>query len=429
MTEPASRLGQFSWALYDWANSAFSVVIVTFVFATYFSQGIASDPVTGTSQWAAAMSSSAVGVILLAPVLGAVADAGGRRKVWLALFTSLTVAGCCALWFAEPDTRFVLYTLAVVVLANVCFEMCGVFYNAMLPEITSEDRIGRLSGWAWSLGYFGGIVCLAAVLLLFVQTDEPLFGLDRERAEEVRVAGPFVAVWFALFAIPLFLFTPDKPRTGISIAEAAREGLRKINQTVRRFRDYWNIGHFLVARMIYTEGLNTLFTFGGIYAAGTFGMPLSEVILFGIVLNISAGVGALAFGWLDDRIGPKRTILLALVGLIGFGVVALVAESTTVFWVAGTALGVFVGPAQAASRSFLARLAPEELRTEMFGIYALTGKMTAFLGPAALGFATWASGSQRIGMSTIVLFYIAGMALLWGVREPERGAPRRGGAG
>ena len=418
MQQRASRLGQISWALYDWANSAFSVVIITFIFATYFSQAIAADEVTGTTQWAMAIAGSAVGIILLAPVLGAVADAGGRRKVWLFIFTALTVAGCCALWFAYPSPEFVLYTLAVVAVSNVCFELCGVFYNAMLPELTTGDRIGRLSGWAWSLGYFGGIACLAVALVVFVQADAPLFGLDQDTAEHVRATGPLVGVWFALFAAPLFLFTPDRPHTGLSTVEAARRGLDNLRRTFRNLRHYWNIAHFMVARTIYTEGLNTLFTFGGIYAAGTFGMSIQEVIVFGIVLNVSAGVGAMAFGWLDDWIGPKRTILLALSGLIVFGVIALVAESTTIFWIAGTTLGVFVGPAQAASRSFLARLAPEELRTEMFGLYALTGKMSAFLGPAVLGAVTYLADSQRIGMSTILLFYLAGMALLWGVREP-----------
>jgi MFS transporter, UMF1 family len=409
-----------AWALYDWANSSFSVVIITFVFATYFSQAIAPDEVTGTTLWAAAIASSAVGIILLAPILGAVADAGGRRKIWLGMFTTLTVAGCWALWFAQPSTEFIIYTLVIVALANVCFEMCGVFYNAMLAEITSGDRIGRLSGWAWSLGYFGGIVCLGVVLLLFVQTEAPLFGLDPEQAEDVRAAGPLVGLWFAVFAIPLFLFTPDKPHTGLSTVEAARAGLEKLKHTVRNLKRYWNIGHFMVARMIYTEGLNTLFTFGGIYAAGTFGMAIQEVILFGIVLNISAGIGAMAFGWLDDWIGPKRTILLALAGLIGFGIVAVTVDDVTLFWIAGTMLGLFVGPAQAASRSFMARLAPEELRTEMFGVYALTGKMTAFLGPVVLGTVTWLADSQRIGMATILLFWLGGAALLWGVKEPGR---------
>lgn len=420
-SDPAvGRIGQVSWAIYDWANSSFSVVVITFVFATYFSQAIAPDPVTGTAQWAGAITISGIVVILTAPVVGAMTDANGRRKPWLFLFTAATVAGCFALWFATPGPEAIVYTLVVVALANWAFELCNVLYNSMLPELTTEDRLGRLSGWAWSLGYFGGIVCLLVAYFGFVATETPLFGLDPDQAEPARAAGPLVAAWFGLFAIPLFLFTPDRPSAGLAPGVAMRRGLAQLAGTFRNIRRYANIVRFLIARAIYTDGLNTLFTFGGIYAAGTFGMALDEVLIFGVVLNVSAGIGALIFGWVDDRIGPKRTIMLALAGLIGFGLMAVLVESRTLFWIAGTMLGSFVGPAQAASRSLMARLAPRALRTEMFGFYALTGKIAAFLGPAVLGTVTYLSGSQRLGMATILLFFTTGMLLLTTVDERDR---------
>jgi MFS transporter, UMF1 family len=416
----APPLGQLAWAVYDWANSSFSVVIITFVFATYFSQAIAPDPISGTWLWASAITASGLVVILTAPVLGAITDAQGRRKPWLLALTAANILLTSALWLAYPDPGWVLYTLVTVALANVAFELAMVLYNAMLPELTSEDRLGRLSGWAWSAGYFGGIVCMGLALLLFVQAERPLLGLDRETAEHARITGPLVGLWFAVFAVPLFLFTPDRPSAGLALVEAAHKGLRQLKATFLGVRRFKNIVTFLIARAIYTDGLNTLFTFGGIYAAGTFGMELEEVILFGIVLNVSAGVGAVIFGWIDDWIGPKRAILLALVGLIGFGVMALVVESVSLFWIAGTMLGSFVGPAQAASRSLMARLAPAELRTEMFGFYALTGKIAAFLGPAVLGTVTYLTDSQRLGMATILVFFLAGMLLLLRVDEKER---------
>jgi MFS transporter, UMF1 family len=414
----ADRRARLAWASYDWANSAFSVVVITFVFATYFSQAIAPDPVTGTSQWALALTLSGLGVILAAPVVGAITDVNGRRKPWLLAFTATTVVLCWALWFATPTTGMVLYALVVVALANVAFELCNVLYNAMLPELTTPDRVGRLSGWAWSLGYFGGIVCLLFALFAFVQTETPLFGLDPATAEPARAAGPLVAVWFGVFSIPLFLFTPDRPSAGLPLAVAARKGLAQLAGTFRRIGAYRNILRFLIARAIYTDGLNTLFTFGGIYAAGTFGMALSEVMLFGVVLNLAAGIGAFLFGWVDDWIGPRRTILLALVGLFAFGLMALLVERVALFWIAGTMLGSLVGPVQAASRSLMARLAPAELRTEMFGFYAFTGKIVSFAGPAVLGTLTWLSGSQRIGMSTVLAFWIVGGTLLLKVDEP-----------
>jgi MFS transporter, UMF1 family len=418
----SSRLGQFSWALYDWANSAFSTVIITFIFATYFTQGIAVDKATGTAQWGWALGGSGIAIALLSPVLGAIADAGGRRKPWLFAFTYLTVIGCFLLWYARPDPNFAILTLAVVAIANVAFEIAGVFYNAMLPEIVTREYIGRLSGWAWGLGYAGGLASLILALVAFVQPEQPLFGLDKDRFEQVRITGPLVGVWFALFSLPLFLFTPDRKSSGLPAREAIRRGLAQLRRTFVNIRRYRQIGLFLLARMIYTDGLNTLFAFGGIYAAGTFGMDLSEVIYFGILLNVTAGIGALAFAWIDDWIGAKRTILIALLGLLACGAAAVLVTSTLAFWIAGGLLGIFVGPTQAASRSMMARMAPPDMRTEMFGLYALTGKITAYIGPFVLGTVTYWTGSQRLGIATILAFFVIGMVLLLPVREPSETA-------
>ena len=384
----SSRLAQFSWALFDWASSAFSAVIITFIFATYFSQGIAVDKATGTAQWGWALSASGIAIALLSPVLGAIADAGGRRKPLLFAFTYIAVIGCWLLWYARPDPGSVIFTLVVVVIANTALEVAGMFYNAMLPEIVSRDYLGRLSGWAWGLGYAGGLVCLILALVAFVQPEQPLFGLDKHAAEQVRITGPLVGTWLALFSLPLLLFTPDRKSAGLPPREAIRRGLAQLRRTIADIRRYRQIGLFLLAHMIYIDGLNTLFAFGGIYAAGTFGMELSEVIYFGILLNVTAGLGALAFAWVDDWLGAKRTILIALAGLLACGVAAVLVTSTLAFWIVGALLGIFVGPSQAASRSLMARLAPPEVRTEMFGLYAMTGKITAYIGPFLLGTVT-----------------------------------------
>src|ERR687891_361592 len=220
MTAQVPRLGQVSWALYDWANSAFSAVIITFVYATYFSQGIAENEVDGTAQWGWAMTASGIAIALASPVLGAIADAGGRRKPWLFAFTLLTVIGCFLLWFGRPVPEVALMVLVIAALTNVAFEIAGVFYNAMLPELVSRDYIGRLSGWAWGLGYAGGLVCLIVTLFAFVQAEHPLFGLGQQQAEDVRISGPLVGLWLAVFSLPLFLFTPDRPNHRLPAAEA-----------------------------------------------------------------------------------------------------------------------------------------------------------------------------------------------------------------
>ncbi len=416
----APRRGLIAWCFYDWANSSFPTVIVTFVFAAYFTKAVAADPVAGTAQWGYALSISALFVALLGPVLGAAADHGGRRKPWLAAFTALAVVATALLWFIEPGPAFALAALVLVGVANFAFEMGTVFYNAMLPGLAPAGRLGRLSGWGWGLGYAGGLAALALVLAGLVEPETPWFGLTRQGSENIRASGPLVAVWFAVFSLPLFFFTPDGGPGGLSLAESVRRGLAALAGTIREIRAYGNIGRFLLARMLYTDGLNTLFAFGGIYAAGVFGMGFSELILFGIAMNVTAGLGAAAFAWVDDVIGSKRTIVIAVSCLAVLGGALLVVEGKTLFWVVALPLGAFIGPAQAASRSLMARLAPAEMRTEMFGLFALSGKATAFLGPALLAFVTDTLNSQRAGMATILVFFAAGLVLLLPVSEPKR---------
>jgi UMF1 family MFS transporter len=428
MTAPAAsqvqdaglRRARVAWCFYDWANSSFPTVIVTFVFSTYFATSVAADSASGTAMWSRALVFSGLAIAVLSPVFGAIADSTGRRKPWLAACSAVTIVCAGLLWFAAPSPDYALYALVVFAVANVAFEIGQVFYNAMLPGIVPPARIGRLSGWGWGLGYMGGLVCLVIALFAFVQADPAPFGLERDSAEHVRVVGPMVAAWFAVFCLPLFLFVPDAERSALGRLAAVRAGLETLAGTLRRIRSYRDIAWFLLARFFYVDGMNTMFAFGGIYAAGTFGMKVDEVIMFGIGLNVTAGLGAAAFAWIDDRIGAKPTIVIALAGLVGVGVPLLFVESKTWFWALGLPLGIFMGPAQAASRSLMARLAPAEVRTEMFGLFAFSGKATAFLGPGILGAITAATGSQRWGMATVVVFLAIGLALLvWKVREPR----------
>lgn len=416
----AGKRAILSWCLYDWANSAYPTVVTTFVFGTYFTKAVAETPEAGTAAWGYAVGTAGLVVALLGPVLGAIADRGGRRKPWLAVFTLMAVVGSALLWYTLPDPAYVPWALVLVALSNIAFEFGTVFYNAMLPDIAGPARIGRVSGWGWGLGYIGGLSCLVVALVGFVQADVPLFGVTTEQAGHVRATMLLTAGWFALFALPLFLFTPDRPAVPIGAGRAVRDGLAVLAGTLRGLRNYAAILRFLVARMLYADGLATLFAFGGIYAAGTFGMEFAEVVQFGIALNVSAGLGALAFASVDDSRGAKPVIVLSLLALVALGAAALIVESKTAFWGVGIALGAFVGPVQSASRSMMARLAPEAMRAEMFGLYALSGKATAFLGPIAFGAATAAFGSQRAGMATILLFLGGGLLLLLPVREPHR---------
>lgn len=412
--------GRIAWAFYDWANSAFATLIVTFVFAAYFARAVVGDEVHGQQLWGTAASISGLAVAILAPILGAVADAGGPRKPWLAAFTTIAAIGSALLWGAEAAPAFALWGMAWYAIANLGIEFGAVFYNAMLPDLVPPARIGRWSGWAWGLGYAGGIVSMVIALVAFVLAQPPWFGLDAATFEHIRIVGPLTGVWLVVFALPLFLFTPDRDRKTTGTQQWV-SGLRTLGATLAKVRQHGNLVRFLIANMIYNDGLVTVFIFGGIFAAGAFGMTLTQVLEFGILLNVTAGIGAAAFGWIDDWVGPKRAILVALVGLFVTAAGAVTTHSTTMFWVYGGCLGIFVGPVQAASRSLMSRIAPPDLRTEFFGLYALAGKVTAFMGPALVAAVTAATGSQRWGLSVLLAFFAVGGALLGTVKEPARG--------
>ncbi|WP_408869383.1 MFS transporter [Caldovatus aquaticus] len=414
-----------AWALYDWANSAFPTVVSTFVIAAYFARGIAPDPVTGQAQWGWMQTAAGLAIALLSPVLGAIADAGGRRRLML-LLSTLVAAGATALvWFARPDPSFTAWALACVGVATVAFELGTVFYNAMLLEVAAPERIGRLSGLAWGFGYAGGLACLGLALFLLVRPDPSPLGLDRAAAEHVRATALLVALWMLVFGWPVLLALPDPPRAQRPPwTAAARAGLREIAALLRSLPAEPVLLRFLLARLFYTDGLNTLFAFGAIYAAGVFAMDFEEILAFGIALNVSAGLGAAGFVLVEDRIGSRRTVLLALGALVGLGAALLLVKAKAAFWALALALGVFFGPAQAASRTLMARLAPPGEEAAHFGLFALSGRITAFLGPAVLAAVTEATGSQRAGMATVLVFLAAGAAILAPVREPPpRAAP------
>jgi len=418
--KPADRRGQIAWGMFDWANSPYTTLITTFVFSAYFAKAVVGNEVEGQSLWGYTSAVAMAIVALSSPIFGAVADAGGPRKPFLAFFTFLCIVGSSMLWFAKPDPTSIPLAVTFVVIGTVGFELGTVFYNAMLGDIASRERIGRLSGWAWGLGYVGGLVALVIALFGFVQTDKPLFGLDKSSLEHVRVVGPLCAVWFAIFCLPLFLWTPDRPTRRLALGEAAKRGLASLVGTVRNLRQHANTFRFMIAAMLYLDGLVTVFALGGIYAAGVHKMGFQDIIVFGIALQLSAGIGAFAFGWIDDRIGSRQAAAIAVAGLFVSALGAVLADDKAWFWFWGQCFGIFGGPAQAASRALLSRLAPGELRTEFFGLYALTGKATAFTGPFLVATITAASGSQRIGLAGVLLFFAAGLAILMTVKEPPR---------
>lgn len=407
----------WSWALYDFANSPFTTLVVTFVYATYFTQAIAPDPIRGTGLWSLAVTVTAITVALLAPVLGALADRGGWRKPMLAATTVLTIAATAALYPVLPGE--VLRALVLFVLANIAFELAMVFYNAFLPDLAPPGRIGRVSGYGWALGYAGGLGALVLALVGFVQPEQPWFGVSREQGEHVRATNLLVAAWFAVFSLPLFLFVAEDRSRATRGAGVLRATVRQLVDTVHEVRRYRQIVRLLVARLFYNDGLITVFAFGGIYAAGTFGFDTARILVFGIVLNVAAGLGAVVFGHFDDRFGGKRTVSLSVLGLAAGTALAIAAPSERWFWIAGILIGIFAGPNQAASRSLMGRFVPDDKENEFFGFFAFSGKLTAFVGPFLLGRLTEFFGSQRAGVAAVLAMFAVGLAVLRSVDEAE----------
>ena len=416
-----------AWSLYDFGNSAFATLVVTFIYAAFFTKTFAPDEATGTAWWSRAVTVTAIAVALLSPIMGAIADRGGWRKALCFAFTWICILATVGLYFIRPGANTAFLALAVFAVANIAFEMACVFYNAFLPDIAPPARIGRVSGYGWALGYVGGILALLVALFLLVKPEVPAFGLTKEGYQNLRATNLLVAGWFALFSIPLFLFVrEDRSRVSPPGTRMVRAGFRQLADTFREIRSYRQIVRFLVSRLIYNDGLVTIFAFGGIYAAGTFGFDTEKLIYFGILLNVTAAAGAFALGFLDDRLGGKRTIMITLFALALATAAALLAPNETVFWIAAAFLGIFVGPNQSASRSLMGRLVPADKENEFFGFFAFSGKATAFLGPFLLGVITQLSGSQRVGLGVVLVFFLVGAWILHGVDEEEGLAAARG---
>lgn len=442
------RSAVVGWLLFDWAAQPYHTLITTFVFAPYFATYVASDPVKGQSMWGFAAAAAGLLIALLSPVLGAIADAAGRRKPWIAVFGALLMIGTALLWFGKPgDSGTIVLVLCAYAIATIGVEFATVFNNAMMPTLVPPERMGRLSGTGWAIGYIGGIISLI-VVLGFLAADPktgrtlfglaPLFGLDPVTQEGTRISGPLTSVWFLLFVLPMFLFTPDI-KAKRPVAAAVSEGIAELKQTLAKLPANKVLLTFLIANMIYMDGLVSLFAFGGIYAASTFGWHTIQIGAFGLILAFTGTLGAWLGGKLDDRIGPKKVIVASLAALLlslaailmidrdsilfvkvappveGGALFAAPAEQA--YLVIGGILGFVAGPLQAASRTLLIRLAPPDRITQHFGMFALTGKVTSFLGPLAVASVTAATMNQKAGMVVLIGFFLVGLWLLLRVRD------------
>jgi MFS transporter, UMF1 family len=437
-----NRLGITGWMLFDWAAQPFFTVITTFIFGPYLVSRLTEDHAAGQAAWSYTLTVAGIAIALLAPIMGSIADASGARKPWIAAFAAVKIISLAALWYAEPGSSL-LFAMGMIVLATVAAEFSIVFNDSMMPRLVPPEDAGRISNIAWGLGYLGGMIVLIAVVALLAANPAtgrtaigiaPLFGLDPAAGEDARITGPISAVWYLVFILPMFLFTPDQKK-GLPIAAAVRAGFADLTHTLRDLKKKPGILRFLIARMIYQDGVNGLLALGGTFAAGMFAWQTFELGIYGIILNVVAIGGCLYASRLDKRLGSKTVVVMSLVcltfatigivstgpGFTLFGLVPLpAADSNGLFGTAaekayilyGLLIGVAFGPVQASARSYLAQSIHPDEAGRYFGLYALSGRATSFLAPLSVALITTATGSARMGMMALIAFLLVGFLLL-----------------
>lgn len=446
--ETVTKRGIWGWMLFDWAAQPFFTVVTTFIFGPYFVARLTDDPIVAQTTWSNMATISSIIIAIFSPILGSIADQSGSRKPWIAFFAVLKIASLSMLWFAAPGSAL-LWPVTFMIVASIAAEFSIVFNDSMMPRLTTPENVGRISNTAWGLGYLGGMVVLIFVVLFLAAAPNssmtilelpPLFGLNPAAGEDARITGPISALWYFLFILPMFLFTPDVKK-GLPLGRAVHSGLTELKSTLKELRGRPAITRFLIARMLYQDGVNGVLILGGAFAAGLFGWGTLEIGIYGIILNVVAIGSCVAAGRVDQRLGSRKTVLISLALLLvaTFGIVSTATDSTLfgllalpvssteglfsssaekAYLVYGILIGIAFGPVQASSRSYLSRNVTVAEAGRYFGIYALSGRATSFMATLSFSIVTYASGSAHLGMATLTIFLGAGFLLL--LRVPER---------
>jgi len=437
----------WGWWWFDWANQPYNTLLLTFIFAPYFAASVAPDPVTGQAMWGWMNFAAGMLIAVFAPILGAIADNTGPKRPWIWFWSALYVAGAWALWWAVPgaDQATIIWVLIAFGIGMVGLEYGIIFTNAILPTLGDRNEIGRISGSGWAFGYVGGLAALVVMLVLLAENDqgvtligiEPLFGLDAAAREGTRSVGPVTALWYAVFVIPFFLWVKEPSVPAVRLKTAVSQGLSDLGRTLKRLPKHSSLFSYLLSSTFYRDGLNGIYAFGGIYAAGVLGWSIVQIGVFGILAATIGAIGCWIGGRADRRFGPKPVIVVCILTLIVVCCIIVSTDRTmvlfmpvaagsglpdVVFYICGGLIGAAGGAVQASSRTMMVRQANPERMTEAFGLYALSGKALSFMAPGMIALATTLSGSQRLGVSPLILLFAVGLVLLLWVRpdgEPE----------
>ncbi len=403
----------FNFALYDFANSAFTTIIITFIFATYFAKQIAPNPVMGQSYWGWAIGTTGFFVAILGPFIGSFADKKNKIIFFLRSFSILCILFTGLLWFAKPSPDYLFYTLLIVGLANFFYELSLIFYNSLLKNISKNKNLGKTSGLGFALGYIGGIATLFLSIKLFIDNDNIPFGLSEKDSQNVRATAILVSIWFSIFAFPFLVSVKDKIK---KIKISATSNYSNLKNLIWN-RGLKTLGKFLIARMLYADGLNAIIVMGGIFAVGVFNLEIKDLLKLSVIMNITAFIGAFLGGLANDKYGSKVVIVVSLLGLIFSSSAILFVYSKSLFLLMAAINGFFIGPIQSASRVMITSLLKKKDQAKGFGLFATSGKLTSFLGPLLVSTITFLSDSQRIGFSAAILLLLAGLIILINIRK------------
>jgi|TARA_Y100001968_G_scaffold77281_1_gene68606 UMF1 family MFS transporter len=402
-----------NFALYDFANSAFTTIIITFIFSTYFAKQIAPNPVLGQSYWGWAIGTTGILVAIIGPILGSYADKKNFTEFFIKLFTIICISLTTLLWFSKPSEKYLLFTLIIVALANFFYELSLIFYNSILKRISKTSDLGKSSGFSFALGYIGGILILIICIKIFIDNDVLPFGLSKENSENIRATSIVVAVWYLIFSIP-FLFSLKKKIN--NKIELSSDNIKKIKDLIWN-NGLNNLGKFLIARMLYADGLNAIIVMGGIFAVGVFNLEIKDLLILSILMNVTAFIGAIVGGYANDKFSSKSVIIFSLLGLIISSSIILFVKSQLFFLIFAAINGFFIGPIQSASRVFITKSIDENNQASGFGLFALSGKLTSFIGPLLVSTITYISSSQRIGFSSAIILLLIGLLILLKVKK------------
>ena len=402
-----------NFALYDFANSAFTTIVITFIFSTYFAKQIAPNPILGQSYWGWAIGTTGILIAIFGPILGSIADKKNCTEFFIKLFTIMCISLTALLWFAKPSEKYLLFTLIIVASANFFYELSLIFYNSILKRISKPSDLGKSSGFSFALGYIGGILILIICIKIFIDNDVLPFGLSKENSENIRATSVVVAIWYLVFSIPFIFSLKKKINNKVKVSS---NNIKKIKDLIWN-NGLNNLGKFLIARMLYADGLNAIIIMGGIFAVGVFKLEIKDLLVLSILMNITAFLGAIIGGYANDKFTSKSVIIVSLLGLIFSSTIILFIKTQLLFLVFAAINGFFIGPIQSASRVFITKSIDENNQASGFGLFALSGKLTSFIGPLLVSTITYISNSQRIGFSSAIILLLIGLLILLKVKK------------